>query len=159
MPESLRSQTTPAPKHAPAGRGKKFNVVGDTVTLVLSAADTGGAFEIYEAVSPVGGGSPPHVHRREEETFHVLEGELEFNVGGRKIRGAVGDTMFAPRDVPHFVRNAGAKAARFLIVVSPATLEGFFAEVDRLMRAGPPNPQKLGELAGRYGIELLPPPG
>jgi quercetin dioxygenase-like cupin family protein len=145
------------PRHAPVGEGRKFNIVGDIATLVLGSADTGGTYEMYDVVSPVGGGSPPHVHRREEESFFILDGEVEFSVAGKKIRCGPGDALFGPRDVPHFFRNVGTKPARLLITVSPATLEPFFTEVDRLMCSGPANPQKLVEIAARYGIEILSP--
>jgi mannose-6-phosphate isomerase-like protein (cupin superfamily) len=114
---------------------------------------------MYDVVTPPGGGPPPHVHRREEECFFILEGEVEFIVAGKKTRCGPGDAMFGPRDVPHQFRNAGTKPSRFLITVSPPTLEPFFTEVDRLARGGPPEPRKLVEIAARYGIEILSPPG
>ena len=47
---------------------------------------------------------PLHVHRRDDETFYVLEGELTLFVPGEQIVLGPGQAALAPRDVPHAYR-------------------------------------------------------
>jgi uncharacterized cupin superfamily protein len=55
---------------------------GDRVTFRLTRTETGGKCTAL-LITPPGGGPPPHVHEREDEWFHVLEGEVEFFSGGQ----------------------------------------------------------------------------
>ena len=48
------------------------------VLIKATAKQTGNAFGLIEVLTPVGPASPYHVHHAEDETFYVLEGELEF---------------------------------------------------------------------------------
>ena len=84
-----------------------------------------------EFLVPPHHGPPPHVHRREDEVFYVLEGEFEFTVAGQTIRATAGQTLYGKRDVPHTFKNVGDKAGRMIVVVAPAGLEKFFAEIGR----------------------------
>ena len=68
---------------------------------------TGGAYSISEDVTPAGQGAPPHIHRRELETFIVLEGEYEFQCGDRKFKAAKGAIVVLPREAPHAFKNTG----------------------------------------------------
>jgi uncharacterized cupin superfamily protein len=52
-------------------------VVGELLTFKIGGQDADGAFAFVEEVTPPQGGPPPHLHTREDETFYVLEGELE----------------------------------------------------------------------------------
>ena len=51
-------------------------VVGDTYTILLTGDDTNGRFCLIDMHVPPGGGPPPHRHDF-EETFVILEGELD----------------------------------------------------------------------------------
>ena len=70
--------------HVPPGEGESVWLLGDTYTLKISGEQTGGAFTLLEAVVPLGGGPPPHIHHLEDEVFVVLEGELLFTTDGRR---------------------------------------------------------------------------
>ena len=63
------------------GGGRHFDVLGIDHSITLAGEDTGGAYALVEIVNPPGQGIPPHVHTNEEETFHVLEGSVTFQVG------------------------------------------------------------------------------
>ena len=51
-------------------------IVGDTYTILLSGADTDGHYCLTDMLVPPGGGPPPHRHDF-EESFTILEGEVE----------------------------------------------------------------------------------
>jgi quercetin dioxygenase-like cupin family protein len=69
--------------HIPAGEGESVWVVGERVTFKATSQDTGGAFSLTEEMWPPQVGPPPHIHHTQDETFYVLEGEMEFVTEGR----------------------------------------------------------------------------
>lgn len=106
-----------------------YSVVGDRYTFLLTGAQTDGAYFVFEAFVPPGGGAPPHLHHREDEVFLVVDGEFEFTVAGVARRVGAGEAVFARREVPHHFKNVGATSGRMIITVTPAGLENFFAEI------------------------------
>src|SRR5262245_18354296 len=67
--------------HLPAGSGPVYWGPGDEVTFMLTGAETGGAFCLAAVSVPPGGGPPPHIHDREDETLYLLQGALTVLVG------------------------------------------------------------------------------
>lgn len=63
---------TVAPYALPAGAGERLWIVGDTMTFKATAETAGGALTVIEVEAAPGGGPPPHVHEREDESFYVL---------------------------------------------------------------------------------------
>jgi quercetin dioxygenase-like cupin family protein len=142
--------------HVPPGKGTSWTIIGgDTITCKASAADTGGDCSVFETTTPPGCGSPPHVHRREDEIFYVLEGEFDFFVGSQTIRAGRGAFLIAPRDIPHRFANVGTAPGKLLITVTPPGIEKFFEELSRLPTDVPPSREQTAEFAGNYGIEFL----
>jgi quercetin dioxygenase-like cupin family protein len=142
------------------GEGPSYWVVGDLYTILASGDDTGGAYALIRGEVPAGGGPPPHTHRREDEAFYVLEGELTFQADGRAIPAKAGAWVTLPRGSRHTFKNTGATTARVLILVTPSSLEKFFAEVGR-KAAGEPSAEvtaadieKLLTVAPKYGMEI-----
>lgn len=141
--------------------GKELSLVGDRITLKLTGKHTNNALLLGEEVTPPGGGTPPHVHRHEDETFCVLEGEYEFSLGDTTIRAAAGSVVHGPRKVPHRFTNVGALPARMLVIVTPAGLEAFFEEAGEEATDGS-SPSSVSEVeiakllvaAPKYGIEI-----
>jgi quercetin dioxygenase-like cupin family protein len=103
-------------------------VVGDTYTVLLSGAQTGGRFCLIDMLVPDGGGPGPHRHDF-EETFHLIEGEIEFTFRGEKRVARAGMTVNIPANAPHFFKNASGSDARMLCLCAPAGQEEFFAMV------------------------------
>ena len=57
--------------------------IGNTTPAsAITAAQTGGAFSIFEEITPPRMGPPLHIHHAEEEFFRVLAGRYRFRVGG-----------------------------------------------------------------------------
>src|ERR687894_522221 len=115
--------------HVAPDEGRRLWVVGELLTLKMVGNDTDGAFALIEEITPPQGGPPPHMHTREDETFYVLEGELEFVVGERNISAAAGSVVYGPRGVLHSFRNVGSTPSRMAVIITPAGLEQFFEEV------------------------------
>ena len=81
--------------YVPPGEGETVWLLGDTYTLKISGEQTGGAFTLLEAVVPLGGGPPPHIHHLEDEVFVILEGELLVTVAARTLPAPVGTVRTA----------------------------------------------------------------
>ncbi len=136
------------------GEGKFHDVLGSQMRIKLTGAETGGQLLVLEDLNRPGVGIPPHVHRREDEVFRVLEGQVEFTVGEVTRVLGPGDVAFAPRNIPHAWRVVGDRVARSLMVATPAGLEGMFAELGALP-AGPPDLARVAAICRSYGVEFL----
>lgn len=132
----------------------------NSVGSKLNNKDTLGAYNLREFITQPGTGPVPHRHTREDESFYILEGQLEFRIGDRGDRRIVatpGSLVFAPRGIPHTYKNVGATPARALVIISPAGLENFFDERNALQKEIPttdpsyaPRDKALSE---KYGLE------
>jgi quercetin dioxygenase-like cupin family protein len=152
-------------RFVPADSGAAYWGPGTVMTFVITGKETSGAFFLAEMMVPPGGGPPPHIHTREDESFRVLEGTLTVNVGEDTLVASAGDFAYLPRGIKHSFKNSGTTMVKALVLITPAGLEDYFAEVferteDR--HAAPPPPAK--ELiaralaaSSRYGLQLLPP--
>ena len=152
-------------KYVPAGTGPAYWSPGDQITFLITGEQTGGAFFMAEVSVPPGGGTPPHIHHREEETFYLQQGTLTIQVGGKTLNASPGDFVHLPRGIVHCFRNTGTVDTKFLLVVTPAGLEKFFAEVfypaeDRSEELPPMTEAFLARVlaaAPKCGLEFLPP--
>lgn len=102
------------------------------------------------------GGPARHLHYEQDEWFYAVEGEFVMEVGQERIRLTPGDSLLAPRRVPHVWAYAGSGAhGRILIAFLPAgKMEAFFRQVTEANAMPPQDP----ELWRTYGMELLGPP-
>lgn len=149
----------------PPGEGKKLWVADELMTFKASGEDTGGAYSLTDSVVPPRGGPPPHIHHREDEAFWVLEGDLEVMVGENRFEAGAGSFVRLPRGVLHSYQNVGTGPARFLTLMVPAGLEGFFEEVGKPgtdLSSPPPfgeeDLDRLLAVAPKYGVEIPLPP-
>ena len=143
-----------------------IGLVGDTYTVLLSGKDTAGQFCLIDMHIPPGGGPPPHRHAF-EESFILLEGELEATFRGKKSVVKAGETAHIPANAPHQFHNTSDQPVRLLCICSPAGQEELFAEVGVLVATRTTAPPKLDPaaqaafiakveaLAPKYKTELL----
>ena len=96
-------------------------VIGDRVTFLEVAADTGGEGLRFEWVVPPGFSVPEHVHPRQEERHEVLSGTLWSRVGGQERTLREGEWVAGPAGVPHAWRNSSREEElRLLSELRPA---------------------------------------
>ena len=145
------------PIHIPSDGGRSLNVLGIPMVIRIHGQDTAGVVSAVESHDVAGGGPPPHVHHREDETFQVLEGEYKWTVGGNTFVAGKGTTIFAPRGVPHTYRYVGTPPGRLLCVITPSGFEGFFEEIDALTPQQQQDIPRVMQIANRFGLEILPP--
>lgn len=133
------------------------------MTLKATSESTGGTLGLIEVLMAPEGAVPWHVHHREDEMFYVLEGAFLFKCGDELFQGGPGSFVFLPRDIPHSFKNVGGTIAKFLVLSTPAGLEGYFVEAETPaledgLRPQSADPQKLAAIAAQYGMEILGPP-
>ncbi len=152
-------------KYVPNGTGAAYWGPGELMTFLITGEETQGAYFLAEISVAPGGGTPPHIHHREDESFNLLEGTLTVQVGADTITASPGDFVYLPRGIAHSFKNTGGAIAKARVLVAPAGLEGFFVEVfeparDRSVPPSSDNHELIRRAiaAGpRYGMELLPP--
>lgn len=120
-----------------------------------------------ETFAPRGDSPPLHVHRGEDEIFHVLEGEVRFEVAGEEFRVRAGETVLAPKGVPH-TYLVESERGRWLVVTARGNHERFVRSLSRPAERSelpepspPPTPDQREALAaaGReHGLEVVGPP-
>ena len=157
-------QKAPSIKHRPMSNRYYFDVALGSVCL--TGADTGGSYCLLEVSLAPGIGVPRHIHTREDETYYVTSGELEIIIGEEVFVLKTGDTLMAPRDIPHELRNSSNITNHYLLVFSPSRFEEFVmatalpapdnavAPTERQLRAEDPAIaiQNVHRLATDYGI-------
>jgi quercetin dioxygenase-like cupin family protein len=155
-PASIRN--APSIKHQPRSQRYYFDV--GLGAVCLSGKDTGGAYCLLDVSLAPAMGVPRHTHTREDEAYFVLAGELEVTVGEKTFVLRSGDTLLAPRDIPHQLRNSGNVENHYLLLFSPSGFEEFVmatavpAPHDAVAPTGPPAVavRNVHELAADYGI-------
>ena len=145
------------PIHLPADGGRKLNVLGIPMVIRIHGRETGGIVSVVESHDLSGGGPPPHIHHREDETFQILEGEYEWTVGGKTFVAKKGATIFAPRGVPHTYRYVGQPPGRLMCVITPAGFEGFFEEISAMSLQEQRDLARVMVIAKKYELEFPPP--
>jgi len=125
-----------------------------TVAFKVTAPNPDGLF-ILENTFLAKGGPSRHLHYDQDEWFYILEGEFQFEVGAERLHLQSGDSLLAPRRVPHVWAFVGEARGRILIAFLPAgKMEAFFREVTKANAMPPQDP----ELWRTHGMELLGPP-
>ena len=124
------------------------------IDFKLSSQDSGGVL-VLENTFHAKGGPARHLHYHQDEWFYVLEGEFLIEVGRERMPLQPGDSLLAPRKVPHVWAYIGEARGRILITFLPAgKMEAFFREVTKANAMPPQDP----ELWRAHGMELLGPP-
>jgi mannose-6-phosphate isomerase-like protein (cupin superfamily) len=146
--------------HRADGEGDARWWMGSLAVIKATAQETGSfaLVEVLEAEVE----APRHVHHREDETFFVLEGEVEFRIGDQVLSARPGSMVFGPRDVPHSYRVTRGPA-RMLFMFTPGGFEQLLlaTSVPALERRLPTEAEDttdyeaLPSIVTRFGCELL----
>jgi mannose-6-phosphate isomerase-like protein (cupin superfamily) len=144
--------------------GEALWALGEKVTFKLTPEDTDGRFGISEVVAQPGNGFPPHIHRREDEMFYILDGDFTLVQGERTLTCSRGSAAYLPKNFMHTYNNRGTTPGRIVVAVTPCGFERFIREWSHPVEdpAEPPPPptrediDKLMAAAPQYGVELYP---
>lgn len=104
--------------------------IAHTFSFLSTGEETGGAFSLVHCYFRKGFTAPPHYHQLEDESFYLLEGEIDFYVGDQKVKAAVGDFIVLPKNIPHHF-DLVTETAKALMLITPSGFEVFFKEFGR----------------------------
>src|SRR5918997_234420 len=132
--------------------------------------ETGDLYSIVEVLEPQGARAPLHLHRKEDEAFYILEGEMTFRIGEETIKARPGSFVFGPRDVPH-TYTVDSGLARLLFLLSPSGFVGFIEAISKPAKeltlppsepegssdetADEAGSESFAVLEARYGCEIV----
>ena len=137
------------------GQGKEVVFSGHPMAFLVTGDDTRHT-SMFDWTIPPRFSTGLHVHRIQEETFYVLEGECEWQVGDQRVRATPGTYLFVPPGVPHNIANVADKPARVLMTVSPPGHEHYFEALAELVaRQSPPDPKLVSDLRRRCDTDQL----
>lgn len=138
------------------------------VCVRVSEREGSDGISVLEHRAPYGDSPPLHLHRNEDEVFYVLDGEFRIQVAGEERRIGPGESLLAPKGVPHTYRVESQAGARWLTVTGNGDFERFVRTLSRVAErndlpepAGAPTPQAIEALsaaAHAHGIEIVGPP-
>ena len=136
---------------------------GGLHTWKATAAETDGAFFLFEDLMTQGKTTPLHVHANEDEALYVLDGEILLHVDGNEHTVGARGVAVAPRGVPHAFLVT-SPVARVLTLQTPGSAESFYRRASEPASAdtdqsGPVDFDQVREAAERTGgMQVLGPP-
>jgi quercetin dioxygenase-like cupin family protein len=140
--EGLRLQSGP-------GRDLIFKVTGE---------ETGGALDYFIVDVAPHGGPPLHVHHKQEETIHVLEGRFKVRIADELFQLEQGGFAYLPSEVPHAFLNLNDQPAQIIVVYTPGGGHKFYEELGPATRNGTPDRAAIAAIFEKHGMSLLGPP-
>ncbi|MBZ9863823.1 cupin domain-containing protein [Mesorhizobium sp. CA15] len=122
---------------------------GAKVVIHATAAETNGAFGMWETFTPPGKGPAPHTHTRETEVFRVIRGIYHFQCGDEEFDAPPGAVVVLPPHVRHSWRNIGDEPGQMFAIVTPGGFEQLFMEIEA---SGADAPDEIALIEARLGI-------
>lgn len=157
---TMSNQSKAGKMHRNSNKENTFLFLSDINSILVSGEDTNGEFCVVHCSVSENDGPPLHIHGNEDESFYLLDGELEMTLGDETFLVKSGEYVFAPRGIPHTFK-AKSKKARFLVTAYPAGFDSFVKELGVPYEEGmetqiqPPTPeliQTLIQVSKKYNI-------
>lgn len=147
--------------------GQNISMVGDTYRILVTGKQTNNVFATIDMLIPPGGGPPPHAHPDFEETFYVIDGEIEVKSEAGSYIAKKDSYIVVPKGgVVHCFKNKTNHIAHLLCTVVPSGLEEMFLEIGQPIVAGeflpppvmdPEMMKKMIPILEKYGQKVFPP--
>ena len=153
---TLHSRTSETPRYCPPGAGDPARIRRFGTLVKVRSDDTAGRYSVLEhSLEEATLAMPMHRHRAETKTLYALEGSLTVKLGADVFVATPGASIVIPAGAMHTMWNETERRVRFIAVIAPGGLEGYYAEVARLIRPnGRPDIDKILATSERSGIEL-----
>ncbi len=94
--------------------------------VVTTAESDGELHQMRVTYQPHSDPPPSHIHPAQDESFEILDGEVEFTLDGVVQAHAAGASVEVPRGTVHELRNASDEPATVLWSTRPALRTGQF---------------------------------
>src|SRR3984893_5341941 len=137
------------------GEAKGVTLSGQPLAFLVTAEDTKHT-SMFEWTLPAHFSTGLHIHRVQEETFYVLEGECDWQIGDQRVGATPGTYVFIPPGVAHNIGNGSDTPARVIMTVSPPGFEKYFEELASVVSSdSPPDAEVISELRNRYDTDQI----
>lgn len=141
------------------GETQAFWMLGGLYEVLLSSDESGGESTIMQFTIPAGMGPPPHTHPG-NETVYVVDGTLDYHIGGKTLPGGPGSLFHIPPGTMEAFEPTST--VKLVVTYSPGGVEKFFAEAGEPAREhtippppdGPPDLERLVRIGERYGMRI-----
>jgi len=140
----------------------------DTLVRVRISADDGNdGVSVLEHRCAKGEAPPLHIHRNEDEIFHVLSGRMTFEIDGERLTASDGDVVLVPRGVPHRFLVESDRGAHWLTIMRGRDFESLVKDVSMptditdppaITHPGPEEIAALAAACAANGIDIVGPP-
>lgn len=137
---------------------------GTLVNIRVSGTSGVDRISVIEHRMPYGESPPLHIHRNEDEVFHILEGTMRFHVDGKDTIAHAGQILLAPKGIPHSFRVESPAGARCLTITTGGDFENMVREMGvaapsaDMPPAVEPTPEMIAaltEACARNGIDVI----
>jgi len=124
-----------------------------SLAFKVASADTAGNLFVIEHRNLMPDTGPAlHLHYEQEEWFYVMEGVVVLQVGDRRLQLKPGESVLAPRRIPHTFSAVGSPA-HLLIAFTPACrMEQYFIDA-----AAHPTQAATADFMNRYDMQWMGP--
>lgn len=151
-------------KSAPSADNTRA-IPGAVFNFLVKGNETAGRHALIKIRVQRGAEPPAHTHSREDESYYILKGSVNYTIGDNTFTVNEGEYVYLPKDVPHAFRVLSAEA-ELLMWLSPAGLDQWFwdnslpaSEGKPLpLQQGPPPPDVMKHFVTSlqlYGVEML----
>jgi len=138
--------------------------LGGLYEILVSGDETDGKVTVMRMTAPAGTGSPPHTHPG-EESLYVLAGELNVHIDDDVVSAKPGSSFYFPAGTREFFE--AVTDATVLVTYTPGGVDKFFAELGEPAGSrtippppdGPPDFEHIVQVAAKYGMDIIAPPG
>ena len=139
----------------PPGEGPHFDWDADQPFVKVSGAQTGGAYCLIEDNLKAHFALGLHRHDHHAESFYILEGTLDFYLEGAWTRVTPGTTLHVPPGVPHACRVAGGAPAKMLMLMQPASFDGYLHALSTMTLEDFEDTDKMAALNAKFDIVAM----
>jgi quercetin dioxygenase-like cupin family protein len=136
----------------PDDRRAALNVLGTKVTVLVSESDSK-VQQITLQSGVEGMGPPPHSHDW-DESFYVTQGQIQFTCAGQTTMCFAGTFVHVPAGTVHAFSYGPGGGEMLEITGAGSKAVQMFSALDREIPPGPPDVQKVLQVAGEYGVKF-----
>lgn len=149
----------------PPDGGPAVWFLGNLAQIKVTIEESGGHWGAIVVTGQPGYAPSPHIHHREDESFYILEGALQFRAGEQNFEAVPGTFIFAPMGIAHSFVVISDEPARWMLIHGPTgDFHRFIREVGEMAadpnlpsQLSPPDPATVRDIALKHYIEPLAP--
>ncbi|MDO6695418.1 cupin domain-containing protein [Aliiglaciecola sp. 3_MG-2023] len=129
-------------------------VLGMRLKFLCTAEETNGRYSSMLNTVPKGLGAPPHSHPW-DESFYVLQGQVELRLGDTITRMNPGDYALVPANHVHGFTGLSDEEGLLITFESPSHSHSFFQEINDRVKTMPDDLYKMPDIGERHKVTFV----